>query len=122
MKHSMTLFLTMLVLAACSNTETPFADKFASLDPDWIVTAEESYEWASVKNANLPTFTGSPEWLNYMAFLEEKLTGYGAVDVMKNSWSFERWDTSDDSADWSMRSDGAVVRVSIYHIPVGAQP
>ncbi len=114
MKHSTTLFLAVLVLAACSNTETPFADKFTNLDPDWIVTAEEAYEWASVKNDNLPTLTGSPEWLNYMAFLEDKLTGYGAVDVMKNRWSFERWDTSDDSADWSLHSDGAVVRVANY--------
>ena len=114
MKHSTTLFLTVLVLAACSNSETPFADKFTSLDPDWIVTTEEAYEWASVKNDNLPTLTGSPEWLNYMAFLEEALTGYGVVDVMKNRWSFERWDTSDNSADWSLQSDGVAVRVANY--------
>ena len=114
MNHSITIFLTVLLLAACSGTETPYTDKFTTLDPDWIVTAEEAYEWASLKNDNLPTLTGSPEWLNYMAFLEEELTGYGAVDVMKNRWSFERWDTSDDPTDWSLQSDGAAVRVANY--------
>jgi hypothetical protein len=106
--------MVLMGLCACSIAEDPYVDKFVELDPGWQVTADEVYEWASVKNANLPALTGSPEWLNYMAFLEEKLIEYGAVDVMKNSWPFERWDTSDDASDWSLVSDGAPVRVANY--------
>lgn len=107
--------VSMLIwLAACSQNGSQYSDKLTDLDPDWIVMADEGYEWALVKNANLPTLTGSPEWLNYMAFLEEKLLEYGVVDVMKNSWEFERWDTSDDSKDWSLASDGTPVRVAHY--------
>lgn len=109
------LFLPLaLILAACSESGVSYDDKFINLDPAWVVTADEGYEWASVKNDNLPTLTGSPEWLNYMAFLEEKLLEYGVVDTWKNSWEFERWDTSDDSSDWSLSSDGSPVRVANY--------
>ena len=59
-----------------------------------------------VKDANLPTLTGSPEWLNYLGFLEEKLVEYGVVDVTRNSWDFERWYTSNDATNWSLVSDG----------------
>ena len=89
-------------------------DKFTQLDPAWVVTADESYEWATVKDANLPALTGSPEWRNYLTFLEQKLLEYGVVDIFKNSWEFERWDTSDDSSDWSLSSDGVPVRVANY--------
>ena len=109
------LFLPLaLILAACSEPGVSYDDKFTNLDPAWVVTADEGYEWASVKNDNLPTLTGSPEWLNYMAFLEEKLLEYGVVDTWKNSWEFERWDTSDDSSDRSLSSDGSPVRVANY--------
>ena len=41
-----------------------------------MITADEAYQWASVKNENLPTLTGSQEWLNYMTFLEQTLAQY----------------------------------------------
>ena len=103
-----------LVIGACSGPGTSYDEKLTTLDPAWVVTADEGYEWASVKNDNLPTLTGSPEWLNYMAFLEQKLLEYGVVDTWRNSWEFERWDTSDDSSDWSLSSDGSTVRVANY--------
>jgi hypothetical protein len=78
------------------------------------VTPEEAHEWAMVKDLNLPTLTGSPEWLNYLGFLEEKLVEYGAVDVTKNRWPFERWYTSNDSTNWSLVSDGEPVKVAFY--------
>ena len=84
------------------------------LNHDWVITADEAYQWASVKNDNLPTLTGSQEWLNYMAFLEQTLADYGAVDGVKNSWEFERWFTSEDSRKWSLVSDGSAVRVASY--------
>ena len=57
-----------VVLSGCSEPEISYSDQFTNLNPAWVVTADEAYEWASVKNDNLPTLTGSPEWLNYMAF------------------------------------------------------
>ena len=84
------------------------------LRSEWIVTPEEAYRWASVKNDNLPTLTGSEQWLSYMRFLEDRLTEYGVVDGVKNSWQFERWYTSEDNNQWSLVSNGAPVRVASY--------
>ena len=112
------LTVMVLVVAACSGgdrqTEDPYAGKLTQLDPQWVITASEAYEWAELKSANLPTMTGSPEWLNYMTFLEQKLVEYGAVDVWKNRWDFERWDTSDEPTDWSLEAAGKTVRVANY--------
>lgn len=103
-----------LALTACAAPELSYVDKFTNLNPDWIVSGDEALTWATVKHDNLPTLTGSPEWLNYMAFLEEKLLEYGVVDNMRNSWTFDRWDTSDTPTNWSLVSNGSTVRVANY--------
>ena len=72
--------LAVLCFAACSDSDTPASSAFTDLNPAWLLTPEEATAWASVKNDNLPTLTDSPEWLNYLSFLEEKLSEYGAVD------------------------------------------
>ena len=92
------------------------------LNPEYMITADQAHEWAMVKNKNLPTLTGSPEWLNYMAFLEKKLVEFGAVDLLKNKWAFERWDTSYDESSWSLESNGASVRVAHYGAYSGSTP
>ncbi len=114
MLRSIVLCSLSLVLMSCDGQSVSYEGKFVALDSDWLVTTDEASSWASVKNDNLPTMTGSPEWLNYMAFLEKKLSEYGVVDTWKNSWEFERWDTSDDSSAWSLHSDGTPVQVAHY--------
>ena len=106
---------TSSMLAGCdiSGSGSPaIHPNLTELRSEWIVTPEEAYRWASVKNDNLPTLTGSQEWLNYMRFLEGQLAEYGAVDGVKNSWQFERWYTSEDDSQWSLVSTGAPVRVA----------
>jgi hypothetical protein len=106
-----------LLYVACNapqkNSDTQLL-KGSILNPDWIISADELTSWAQIRNENLPAYTGSPNWCNYLAFLEEKLHEYGVVDVFKNRWSFERWYTSDDATSWSLISDGDPVRVSHY--------
>jgi hypothetical protein len=106
--------IAALGAAGCSEQGNPYADKFTNIDSAWAVTAEEGYEWALVKDANLPAMTGSPEWRNYIAFLEGKLEEYGVVDMHRNSWTFDRWDTTDHPDGWTLVSDGEPVRVAHY--------
>ena len=112
-KFSM-FFLIPFVLVGCIEKNDERDEVLKNLNPEWLVSPEESYQWSSIKNENLPTFTGSPKWQNYLNFLETKLREYGVVDVWRNSWEFERWYTSDDDADWSLSSDGSSVRVANY--------
>ena len=110
----LTIALTALALASCADTESSKSNHLTNLNPDWLVTSDEAYAWSSVRHKNLPILTGSQEWLNYMAFLEQKLGEYGAVDGTRNSWEFERWSTSEDNSQWSLSSDGTDVRVANY--------
>jgi len=103
-----------LLAVACAEPPEPYTEKFTTVDPEWAVTEDEAYEWSQVKDANLPAMTGSPEWSNYVGFLEEKLTEYGVVDLHHNSWTFDRWDTTDDPSGWTLVSDGEPVRVAHY--------
>jgi hypothetical protein len=108
------LCIALLGLAACEADNSGQHPNLTDIRDDWLVTPEEAIEWASVKHNNLPTLTGSSEWLNYMSFLETTLDTYGVVDGTRNAWLFERWHTSEDSTQWSLSSDGASVRVSHY--------
>ena len=108
------LLLAISVFGAEAPDTRQLHPHLTELNSDWVVAADEAYQWASVKNDNLPTLTGSQEWLNYMAFLEQMLAQYGTVDGVKNSWEFERWFTSEDSRQWSLVSNGAPVRVASY--------
>ena len=116
MRHS--IWSIILLATSGLGAEAPDTSQLhphlTELNPDWVITADEAYQWASVKNENLPTLTGSQEWLNYMAFLEQTLAQYGTVDGVKNSWEFQRWFTSEDSRQWSLVSDGSAVRVASY--------
>ena len=108
------LCIALLGLAACEADNSGQHPNLTDIRDDWLVTPEEAIEWASVKHNNLPTLTGSSEWLNYMSFLETTLDTYGVVDGTRNAWLFERWHTFEDSTQWSLSSDGASVRVAHY--------
>tara|TARA_B100000686_G_scaffold336278_1_gene405978 strand:- start:5666 stop:7213 length:1548 start_codon:yes stop_codon:yes gene_type:complete len=115
MKNSlMTGLVAMLLAAGCNSASDSYEEKLTNIDLAWAVTSDEGYEWALVKDANLPAMTGSPEWNNYITFLEEKLLEYGVVDMHRNSWNFDRWDTTDDPSGWTLVSDGEPVRVAHY--------
>ena len=116
MRHSiwsLLLLATPVFGAGAPHTEL-LHPHLTELNPDWVITTDEAYQWALVKNDNLPTLTGSQKWQNYMAFLEQTLADYGAVDGVKNHWEFERWFTSEDNRQWSLISDGSAVRVASY--------
>ena len=67
-----------------------------------------------VKHNNLPTLTGSKEWKNYMAFLEDEFKKYGVVDFYKNTWEFDKWSISEDPSNWTLSVNGKDIRVAYY--------
>ena len=71
MKKSQKLaLLPFILLTILSCSETDFS--FLPLNNSWIVDNDEATRWSMVKHNNLPTLTGSKEWKNYMAFLENE--------------------------------------------------
>jgi hypothetical protein len=51
-----------------------------------------------------------------MGFVEERLREYGAVDIKRNTWTYDYWSTSEwpDKSKWSLKSNGKDVRVANY--------
>src|SRR5262249_22725263 len=86
------------------------------INPAYVITPKEATEWHAHKDKLGPALSGNLSWRNYMEFVEKKLKEYGAVDVMRNTWTYDRWSTSEwpDDSKWSLVSDGKKVKVSSY--------
>lgn len=83
---------------------------------DWIVSEAEAIQWHEVKDEKGPALTGNPSWQQFVGYVEDKLGEYGVVDLQRNQWTFERWQTSEwpDRSNWSLISDGAETEVANY--------
>ena len=60
-----------------------------------MLSFEDYYQWHRFKDEGGPTFSGSPAWRRYLRFLEEQLREYGVTDLVKNTWTYQRWFTSE---------------------------
>ncbi len=96
--------------------------KKTGINEDFLISAEEAYDWHVLKDKGGPTFSGNESWQSYITFIEEKLRGYGVIDIIKNKWTYNRWYTSEwlDSSNWTLISDGEPVKVAHYGAYSGA--
>ena len=106
------LLSILIILASCAQHNDQ--NSFLPLNNQWVVDKEEATRWSMVKHDNLPTLTGSTEWLNYMNFLENEFIKYGVIDLFKNSWEFDRWVISEDEKNWTLSVDNKNIRVAYY--------
>ena len=112
-----------LSIGACgseSRHSNESTGSLSSLNPEFLVTPEEAYMWATAKDDNSPGLTGSPEWHGWLQDLELRFESYGVIDFVHNSWEFERWETSDDATDWSLDIAGEAIDVAFYGAYSGA--
>src|SRR5215813_8654094 len=86
------------------------------INPAFVITPKEAMEWHALKDRLGPALSGNPSWRNYMEFVEKKLKEYGAVDITRNAWTYDRWSTSEwpDDSKWSLVSDGRKIKVASY--------
>jgi hypothetical protein len=86
------------------------------LDTSFMPTADEMQEWHRFKDAGGPTFAGSPSWQRYMVFLEENLRASGLIAIKKDTFTYNRWFTSDDrnAGSWTLAIDGKQIPVASY--------
>lgn len=83
---------------------------------DLMINADEFYNWHRHKSEGGPTYSGSPSWHRYMKFIESKLEQFGVVDLVRNSWNYDRWYTTEWPYDsnWNLISDGDSIKVAHY--------
>lgn len=92
------------------------ADALTTVRDAWIVSEAEAIAWHQVKDRHGPAFTGNDSWQHFLAFVEEELRGYGVVDLHRNAWNFQRWQTSEwpDRSGWSLVAGGSRIEVASY--------
>ena len=92
------------------------------INPKFLVTPEEAQRWHTAKDLLGPALSGNPSWKVFMTIVEEKLREYGAVDLRRNTWTYDRWHTSEwpDDSKWSLVSNGKPLRVASYGANSGA--
>ena len=81
-----------------------------------MLTPEDVYQWHLYKDKGGPTFSGSESWRSFLGFLEEKLREYGLADMFRNTWTYDRWFTSEwpDDSGWGLESAGKTVKAAGY--------
>jgi hypothetical protein len=119
----MLLFLMGLLTVSVGLVGAAGKPALNNINPDFMVTAEEAYDWLLVKDTG-PNYAGSPAWHTTLEFLEDKLLEYGVVDMVHNAWTYDRWYTSEwpDDSQWSLVSDGNPVTVAHYGAYSGSTP
>jgi len=124
-----TLFLTavgLLTLATPGGPTraAPERGELTKLEKAFLLTPDEAQQWHAAKDSMGPALSGNPSWKNFMSLVEARLREYGAVDITRNAWTYERWSTSQwpDDSKWSLTSDGRKVRVASYGANSGTTP
>ena len=86
------------------------------VNPAFLPSADEIQAWHKFKDEGGPTYAGSPAWHRYVSFVEERLKGYGVVDMTRNEWTYDQWTTSDwpDDSNWKLAVGGTPVKVAHY--------
>jgi len=105
------------LLAQTDGTQAPArAADLTRINPKFLVTPEEAQSWHAAKDLLGPALSGNASWKVFMTIVEAKLREYGAVDLMKNAWTYDRWHTSEwpDDSQWSLVSNGKPLRVASY--------
>jgi hypothetical protein len=92
------------------------ASRLSRVKDRYLISNAEATEWFQQKVSWGPTYTGSPAMLAYMKFIEDKAIEYGAVNVIRHRFPYDRWYTTEypDKSGWSLVSDGTPVEVASY--------
>ncbi|MCR6670415.1 hypothetical protein [Devosia ginsengisoli] len=114
--------LPMLAMPASSAFAQDYAAALKTIDDGLMVSEETATNWFEQKASWGPTYTGSVAWTSFMEMIEDHLRVYGAVDIVKNRFPFERWYTTEypDTSGWSLVSDGRDVNVASYATQSGS--
>ncbi len=108
---------SILLFLGCSDPAPVELGEFlVDVRDDWVLSEADAIQWHEVKDEKGPALTGNESWQQFVGYVEQQLGEYGVVDVQRNQWTFERWQSSEwpDSSDWSLISNGEALPVANY--------
>ena len=131
MKSFTSLFLSVslviAVLVAGASGQKPSTKPPSVLNrinPTYMITVDEAQKWHEAKDLLGPAFSGNPSWKVFLTVIEAKMREYGALDIHRNAWTYDRWYTSEwpDDSNWSLVSNGKKLRIASYGANSGTTP
>lgn len=90
----------------------------------WLPSEAEIVHWHWHKGRYGPALTGNHSWHYFADFLHTELKRAGVTDLVRNQWTFRRWQTSHwpDDSQWSLAIDGRRVPVASFGANSGETP
>lgn len=103
-------------------TTPTFDERLTSVNKANVISTADATQWFQSKANWGATYTGSPAWKSYMGFIEARLQEYGAQNIVRARFPYERWYTTEypDKSGWSLTSDGTPVDVASYATQSGS--
>ncbi len=105
-----------LVISGCTQGPARESANLTDIRDDWVVSEAEALRWHEIKDEKGPALTGNESWQQFMELVEQELDAAGVVDIERNAWTFDRWQTSDwpDKSGWSLSVAGQGIEVASY--------
>jgi hypothetical protein len=113
------IILLSFMFIGLADAAPPYKKYLTTIHKGFMMTPDEGYAWHVFKAEGGPTYAGSPAWKRYVEFLEAKLREFGVVDIMKNSWTYDRyfvddWPLEKHASAHQLVSDGTPVPVATF--------
>ena len=122
MRH--VVVLSLVCGSVALGATPPESGDLTRINPKFLITVDEVQKLHASKDAMGPALSGNASWKNFVGIIERRMGAAGAVDVIKNAWTFERWHTTEypDTSGWSLIANGKPVKVASYGANSGSTP
>jgi hypothetical protein len=116
--------LPIIALTLLSAADHDATYELTHINPHYMVSIDDAQRWHAVKDVLGPSFAGTPSWRMQMTVIETKLRDYGAVGIVRNNQSYQRWSTTEwpDDSHWTLVSNDKPVKVASYGANSGSTP
>ncbi|HWF39543.1 MAG TPA: hypothetical protein VG322_13545 [Candidatus Acidoferrales bacterium] len=71
------------------------ASELSKIDPRWMITPKQAWDWAVFKSEGGPTYAGSSGWKRYTDFLISRMQEFGAIDLDSVEIPYDRYIVED---------------------------
>lgn len=94
------------------------------INAKFLMSLDDVQKIHASKDSLGPALSGTASWRNFVGIIETRIKAAGAVDIVKNTFTFDRWSTTQfpGTSGWSLVSGGKPLRVASYGANSGSTP
>jgi hypothetical protein len=115
------LLIAFITAIALDAQESPDLNHINS---KFLMSLDDVQKIHASKDSLGPALSGTASWRNFVGIIESRIKAAGAVDLVKHTFTFDRWSTTEfpDTSGWSLVSDGKPLKVASYGANSGSTP